>query len=123
MDDILKHTKLAQFSIVLGVFFLLCFFIGPSENNPLWRLPPLISWLPFLINDSVEFLLSEWMPIEFYDADIQEVKTRPLILQITRIISGAILFLIQLFREILLGGVETIVAFSSWDFVSENKSK
>jgi glycine betaine/proline transport system permease protein len=121
MDDLLKHTKLAQFSIVLVVFFLLCFFIGPSENNPLWRLPPLISWLPFLINDFVEFLLSEWMPIEFYDADIEEVRTRPLILQITRVISGAILFLIELFREILLGGVETIVAFSSWDFVSENE--
>jgi len=121
MGDLSKYTKLVQFSVVLVAFFLLCFFIGPSENNPLWRLPPLISWLPLWINDSVEFLLSKWMPIEFYDADVQEVKTRPLILQITRVISGAVLFSIELFREILLGGVETIVAFSSWDFVSENE--
>ena len=27
-------------------------------------------------------------------------------------------FLIELIREILLGGVETVVAFTSWDFVS-----
>ena len=28
------------------------------------------------------------------------------------------LFLIQFIREILIGGVETIVAFTSWDFLS-----
>lgn len=116
-----KYTKLLQLSFVIVVFYILYFSISPSDTNPFWRLPPLISWLPILINDSVDFLLSEWMPIEFFDSDIQEYKTRPLLLQITRIISGIILFLIELFREILLGGVETIVAFTSWDFVSENE--
>ena len=29
-------------------------------------------------------------------------------------------FLIQLIREILLGGLETIVAFSSWDWIDKN---
>ena len=30
------------------------------------------------------------------------------------------LFLIQFIREILIGGVDTIVAFTSWDFLSAN---
>ena len=28
--------------------------------------------------------------------------------------------MIELIREILLGGVETVVAFTSWDWISEN---
>jgi len=35
-------------------------------------------------------------------------------------ISASILFLIQAFREILIGGVETIVAFTSWDWIDAN---
>jgi glycine betaine/proline transport system permease protein len=116
-----KYTKLLQLSFVIVVFYILYFSISPSDTNPFWRLPPLISWLPILINDSVDFLLSEWMLIEFFDSDVQEYKKRPLLLQFTRIISGIVLFLIEFFREILLGGVETIVVFTSWDFVSENE--
>ena len=116
-----KHPKLLQFTFVLVVFFLLCFTIDSSENNILWRFPSLIAWLPLWINDVVEFALNDWMPIEYYDPDIQEFKTRPLVLQITRAISRSMLFCIEFIREILLGGVETIVAFTSWDFVSENE--
>ena len=116
-----KHPKLLQFSFVLVVFFLLCFTINPSENNIFWRLPPLIAWLPIWINDVVEFLLHEWMPIEYFDSNVEEVKTRPLVLHITRAISRSMLFLIELIREIILGGRKTIVAFTSWDFVTENK--
>ena len=106
-----KHPKLLQFSFVLVVFFLLCFTINPSENNIFWRLPPLIAWLPIWINDVVEFLLHEWMPIEYFDSNVEEVKTRPLVLHITRAISRSMLFLIELIREIILGGRKTIVAF------------
>ena len=60
------------------------------------------------------------MPIEIWDAEIQEYETRPLILQITRMISASILFLIIAFREILIGGVETVVAFTSWDWIDAN---
>ncbi len=116
-----KGSKLLHFTILLGIFFLLCFVIDESETSFFWRFPPLISWLPFLINDIIEFLLNEWMPIEFYDADVEEYKTRPLVLQITRVISRSMLFCIEFIREILLGGVETIVAFTSWDFVTENE--
>ena len=66
------------------------------------------------------FLMNEWMPMEFWNEDTQEYKTRPLVLQITRNITSFMTFLIEFFREFLLGGVETIVAFSSWDWIDKN---
>ena len=84
----------------------------------LWRLPPLLGWLPIWVNDSLFFLLNEWMPMEFWNDATREYKTRPLVLQITRNLTAFMTFLIEFIREILLGGVETIVAFTSWDFVS-----
>jgi len=90
------------------------------EFSALWRLPPLLAWLPIWVNDSMFFLLNDWMPLEFFDANIGEYKTRPLVLQITRMISASILFLIQAFREILIGGVKTVVAFTSWDWIDAN---
>ena len=58
--------------------------------------------------------------MEFWNEDLQEYKTRPLVLQITRSITASMTFLIELIREILLGGVKTVVAFSSWDFIDKN---
>ena len=69
--------------------------------------------MPGWINESVYFLLNEWLPIEYFDSSVQETKSRPLVLHITRLISSSMLFLIQLIREILIGGVDTIVAFTS----------
>ena len=86
-----------------------------------WRLPPLLGWLPIWINDGLFFLLNEWMPMEFWDSATQEYKTRPLVLQISRNVTAFMTFLIEFIREILLGGVETIVAFTSWNFVSAYK--
>jgi len=60
------------------------------------------------------------MPIEFWNADIQEYQTRPLVLQITRTISASMLFLIEFIREILIGGIKTVVAFTSWDWIDAN---
>jgi len=86
----------------------------------LWRLPPLLGWLPIWVNDSLFFLLNEWMPMEFWNEDLQEYKTRPLVLQITRNITAFMTFLIELIRDILLGGVKTVVAFTSWDWIDKN---
>jgi len=86
----------------------------------LWRLPPFLGWLPVWVHNSLFFLLNDWMPIEFWNADIQEYQTRPLVLQITRMISASILFLIEFIREILIGGVKTVVAFTSWDWIDAN---
>jgi len=86
----------------------------------LWRLPPYLGWLPVWVHNSLFFLLNDWMPIEFWNADIQEYQTRPLVLQITRMISASILFLIEFIREILIGGLKTVVAFTSWDWITAN---
>ena len=88
--------------------------------DTLWRLPPLLGWLPIWVNDSLFFLLNEWMPMEFWNEDTQEYKTRPLVLQMTRNITASMTFLIELIREILLGGVKTVVAFTSWDWIDKN---
>ena len=121
MNYLTNHPKLLQFFGLLVVFFLLCLFINPSENNIFWRLPSLIAGLPLLINTSVEYLMFDWMPLEVWDPEIEEFEQKPLLKEVTRAISLSILFLIGLIREIVLGGVKTIVTFTSWDFVSENK--
>ncbi|MDC0232573.1 ABC transporter permease subunit [Pelagibacteraceae bacterium] len=99
-------------------------FIGITvryiEYNFLWRIPPLLGWLPIWVNDSMFFLLNDWLPMEFWDPDVEKYKTRPLILQLTRVISGSILFLIEFIREILIGGIKTVVALTSWDWIDEN---
>ncbi len=115
-----KPSKAIQFAVLLGAFFLLYFSVGPSETNYLWRLPPLLKDLPFIINDTVKYLMFEWMPIEVYDATIDDFELIPLFREITRAISSSVLVIIVFVREVMLGGPKTIVAFTSWDFVSEN---
>ncbi len=120
MNYLIDHPKLSQFIGLLVVFILLCLFIHPSEDSYLWRLPSLIAGLPLLINNSVEYLMYDWMPVQVYDPEIEEFEQEALLKIVTRAISASILFSIGLIREILLGGVKTIVTFTSWDFVSEN---
>lgn len=115
-----KPSKLMQFAILLIVFTLLCLFIGPSEDNYLWRLPPLLKDIPLLINELVRGLMFDWMPIQVYDPSIEEYESKPLFREFTRAISGGFLFVIETVRELILGGPKTIVAFTSWDFVKEN---
>jgi glycine betaine/proline transport system permease protein len=114
------HSKAVQFAILLVAFFILSALVSPSESNYLWRLPPLLSTLPALINDAVQFVMFDWMPIQVYDPSIEEFEEKALFSEITRTISNAFLFVITFIREIFLGGEKTIVAFTSWDFVSEN---
>ena len=89
-------------------------------SDAIWRLPPLLGWLPIWVNDSMFFLLEDWMPIEIWDADLKETTTRPLVLHITRMLSAFLTFLIEFIREILIGGVKTVVAFTSWDWIDAN---
>lgn len=121
MKAVAKHPKLLQFGVLLAVFFLLCFSITPSDTNIFWRFPALLKNLPALINDSVDYLMFEWMPVQVYDPEIEDYEQKALLTAVTRGISSSVLFLIEFVREILLGGVKTIVAFTGWDFVSENK--
>ena len=121
MNYLNRHQKIIQFTGLIIVFFLMCAIIDPTVNNIFWRFPALISGLPLLINDSAEYLMYEWMPIQIYDPKIQEFEERALLKEVTRAVSGSVLFLINLIRELFLGGNKTIVFFTSWDFVSENK--
>jgi glycine betaine/proline transport system permease protein len=120
MGAVFRNRKFLQFLFLLALFGVLCATIAPSDMNVLWRLPPLIKSLPGMINDSIEFLMFEWFPIEVYDPEIDDYEKKPLVKEITRSISGGVLFLIQFVREILLGGVKTIVAFTGWDWVTAN---
>lgn len=116
-----KNSKATQFAILLIAFLVLCFTIGPGESNYLWRLPPLLSNLPTMINDAVQYVMFDWMPIQVYDPSIEDFEEKPLFREITRGISNSFLFIITFVREIFLGGTKTIVAFTSWDFASKNQ--
>ncbi|MCP4469992.1 MAG: ABC transporter permease subunit [Gammaproteobacteria bacterium] len=116
----IRNSKPAQFAILLVVFFILCLAIGPGESNYLWRLPPLFKELPTVINDSIQFVMYDWWPIQVYDPDIEDFEEKALFSEITRSISSAFLFVITLIREIFLGGTKTIVAFTGWDFIDKN---
>jgi glycine betaine/proline transport system permease protein len=120
MNFAAKIPKSIQFAILLVAFLVLCLLIGPAESNYLWRLPPLFKELPYIINDSVQYLMFDWMPIQVYDPTIDDYEEKPLFREMTRAISGGVLFIINLVREIFLGGNKTIVAFTSWDFIDKN---
>ena len=116
-----KQFKFVQFFALLIVFFILYLTIAPSETNMLWRLPSLFSSFPGAINGFAEYLMYDFFLIEIYDSDLEEFEDSALIRELTRGFSRGVLFCIEFVREILLGGVKTIVAFTSWDFVGENK--
>ena len=116
-----KHFKTLQILVLLMFFFMLCLLVTPDETNILWRFPALFAGFPGAINGFAEHLMYDWFPVEVYDSDLEEYETSALIRELTRGFSGGVLFCIQFVREILLGGVKTIVAFTSWDFVGDNK--
>ena len=121
MSFLNKQFKSVQFFALLIVFFTLYLTIAPSETNMLWRLPSLFSSFPGAINGFAEYLMYDFFLIEIYDSDLEEFEDSALIRELTRGFSRGVLFCIEFVREILLGGVKTIVAFTSWDFVGENK--
>ncbi len=121
MDYFKEHPKLAQFVILVIAFFLLILLVPQSDGNVLWRFPSLLAWLPGWINTLAENLMFKWFLIEVYDSTLEEYEQSALLFEVTRTISRGVLFIIELIREILVGGVKTIVAFTSWEFVRENK--
>lgn len=120
ITEAFREKKYLQFLLLIIVFLLLYTFVSPTESSILWRLPPLFKELPLTINSGANYLMFEWWPIEVFDPDIEEFEEKPLFGQFTRTISGVILFMIELIREIMLGGVKTIVTFTSWDWATEN---
>ena len=121
MEFVNRHFKTLQILVLLMFFCMLCLLVTPDETNILWRFPALFAGFPGAINGFAEHLMYDWFPVEVYDSDLEEYETSALIRELTRGFSGGVLFCIQFVREILLGGVKTIVAFTSWDFVGDNK--
>jgi glycine betaine/proline transport system permease protein len=121
MIETLRQRKYLQFILLVVFFLIVCAVVTPSEGNWFWRLPPLIRELPLFINESVYYILYDWWLIDVWDPDIEEYEEKPLMNQVTRSVSGVILFMIEFVREIMLGGVKTIVTFTGWDWATENE--
>ena len=103
-------------SIFGGLFLapsLFTWLFGEPESTSFWE-------LPWVLTDFANFLMYEWFPVEIYDPDIEEFEDSALIFEITRGVSATLLFAIDFVREILLGGVKTIVTFTSWDWIDDN---
>ena len=103
--------------IIVGFLILptlLNWFFGDTTTSSFWTMNQ-------IINDSAEFVMYEWWPIEIYDPDIEDYDESAMVKEITRGFSRSILFAIEFIREILLGGIKTIVAFTSWEWSDANE--
>ena len=121
MQYFIEH-KWAQFVVLLALFFALVMAIDPATGGNLWRLQETQFWLlPDLVNDGLKFLINDFWVVDIYDAELDLTEESTLMKEFTRGLSGVILFSINLIRELLLGGVKTFVAFTSWDFISEHE--
>jgi glycine betaine/proline transport system permease protein len=121
MQYFIQH-KWTQFVVLLTLFFALVMAIDPATGGNLWRLQETQFWLlPDLVNDGLKFLINDFWVVDIYDAELDLTEESTLMKEFTRGLSGVILFSINLIRELLLGGVKTFVAFTSWDFISEHE--
>ena len=103
--------------IIVGFLILptlMNWFFGDITTSSFWSMNQ-------IINDSAEFVMYDWWPIEIYDPEIEDYEYSALIKEITRGFSRSILFAIEFIREILLGGIKTIVAFTSWEWSDANE--
>ncbi len=111
-----KFSLYVPVSIFGGMFLapsLFTWLFGEPESTSFWELPRVLT-------EFANFLMYDWFPVEIYDSDIEEFEDSALIFEMTRGVSATLLFAIDFVREILLGGVKTIVTFTSWDWIDEN---
>ncbi|WP_417546354.1 ABC transporter permease [Marinobacter sp.] len=114
--------KWTQFVALLAVFFALVMAIDPVTGGNLWRLQETVFWLlPDAVNDGLKFLINDFWVVDIYDSELDLTEESTMMKEFTRALSSAVLFSINLIRELLLGGVKTVVAFTSWDFISDNE--
>jgi glycine betaine/proline transport system permease protein len=119
----IRQSKLQQFGLLIIVFLFLYHYVEQSENaflNLFWRLPAMIAWLPQWLTDSISYVMFDWITIEVYNEALEENEEISLVKEITRSTSWFILFFIQTIREFLVGGIKTIVTFTSWDYIRDN---
>jgi glycine betaine/proline transport system permease protein len=116
MRALLLRSGPLQVALLVAVFLVLYFAIPAVEGNYFWRLPHLIAGWPESINNAVDYIMFEWLPIDIFDPEIDDYEASPLLKEVTRAFSSSLLFCIEILRELLLGGVKTIVAFTGWDY-------
>jgi len=115
----IKSSKNFQFLILLIIFLVLYFVVPHSETNYLWRLPSILSEFPLWINDIIYKSLYVWLPIEVYDPVFEMYEKKATFREITKFLSQILNILVQLFRDILLGGTKTIKLILGDSFVSK----
>jgi|TARA_B110000503_G_scaffold140963_1_gene233173 glycine betaine/proline transport system permease protein len=116
------ENRWTQFVALFVVFYALIIAIDPVTGGNLWRLQETIFWaLPDVVNDFLKFLINDFWIVEVYDVELDLTEETTMMKQVTRALSGTVLFFINLIREVLLGGNKTIVVFTSWDFISDNE--
>jgi len=117
----LRNTpKLTTFMAILLGFFLLIAFVPHNEGNLLWRLPPLLAWLPKSISNFTDYLMFDFWPVQVYDPALDDYEQSAMLRVLTRDFSSGVLVLIEFIREILVGGRKTIVLFTGWEFIRQN---
>ncbi|WP_166253363.1 ABC transporter permease [Marinobacter salicampi] len=121
MQYFIKH-KWAQFAVLLAVFYVLATVIDPATGGNWWRIQETRFWLlPDVVNNALRFLIDDFWVVDVYDSELDITEESTVVKEFTRTVSGVVLFSINLIRELLLGGVKTVVAFTSWEFISEHK--
>ena len=127
-----RYPKQYQFIGLVTVFLILYYAIS-ADHGVLWRLPEVAPlaifgiheftfWqVPGLINDFIDYMMFDFMPIEVYDPEIEEYDESTFLKEFTRSFGAMVEFFINFIRELLIGGVKTIVFFTSWNFVSDNE--
>ena len=110
-----------QFFLLFFVFLISYFLVPQSEENFLWRLPPLFKDFPLWINNLIYSALYDWFPLQVWDPVFEMYEKKAAIREFTRAISSGVLFLITFIREIFLGGVQTMSTFISSSWLNSNK--
>ena len=112
--------------IIVGLLFiptLYNWFFGEVTRSTFWE-------MPFILQDFSQYLIFDFWLTPVYDPEIEDYEDYGRVRLFTRAIGVTLLFLINLVRELLIGGFETVVSLanifsdkSGWDWLNENKDK
>ena len=95
------ENKWTQFVALFVVFYALIIAIDPATGGNLWRLQETIFWaLPDVVNDFLKFLINDFWVVEVYDVELDLTEETTMMKQVTRAMSGTVLFCINLIREV-----------------------
>ena len=112
--------------IIVGLLFiptLYNWFFGEVTRSTFWE-------IPMMLQDFSQYLIFEFWLTPVYDPEIEDYEDYGRVRLFTRAIGATLLFLINLVRELLIGGFETVVSLanifsdqSGWDWLNENEGK